>query len=367
VGRAYAAAAGQIVAGEELIFGANPLLAIAGGFEFVLNRGGLEGPPATGAPGEIIPYSVQAPVSMADQMAAFESGSVDPYPFGTESIYAPAQQIYPPGEPLPPFQFDPKPGGVPPSQPGFDVVPYEPVKPPAGNRPYEILPPVEPPGVGEGGWRFWNPGALLRIPGLIGLGALLWEGWPNELGSGELPPGTYPYGMGPPPDLVVKPELPAEVGGPYSDALPSLGDLQRSLEAGNAAEAQRAAQRAIQQASTPAVAPTTAARLWPWIGLGLGVAGLAGRSSSSSPVPQYSLGVADALTVGNVAAQSSGAPFPFGAGGWGTSTSTGECTPPKRGPRRKCLQRAPVKFSAGPKKGKAAGSKCLRFSARKSA
>jgi hypothetical protein len=42
-----------------------------------------------------------------------------------------------------------------------------------------------------------------------------------------------------------------------------------------------------------------------------------------------------------------------------------ECNCAPRGPRRKCLQRGPVKWSGGPRKGKAAGSKCIRFAARR--
>jgi len=38
-----------------------------------------------------------------------------------------------------------------------------------------------------------------------------------------------------------------------------------------------------------------------------------------------------------------------------------QCGP--RGPRRKCLERAPVRWAGGRRKGKAAGSKCLRFAA----
>lgn len=49
-------------------------------------------------------------------------------------------------------------------------------------------------------------------------------------------------------------------------------------------------------------------------------------------------------------------------GSWG---GTDYCTPKPRGPRRKCLERAPVKYSGGRRKGKAAGTKCLRWEARK--
>lgn len=49
----------------------------------------------------------------------------------------------------------------------------------------------------------------------------------------------------------------------------------------------------------------------------------------------------------------------FGAG------DVGYCQPRPRGPRRKCLQRAPVKWSGGPRKGKSAGTRCIRFGSRK--
>ena len=48
-----------------------------------------------------------------------------------------------------------------------------------------------------------------------------------------------------------------------------------------------------------------------------------------------------------------------------SSSSSGYCEPKPRGPRRKCLERAPVKYSGGRRKGKAAGTKCLRWEARK--
>lgn len=70
-----------------------------------------------------------------------------------------------------------------------------------------------------------------------------------------------------------------------------------------------------------------------------------GLSSGSQTTPQT--GVA-ALLVGGVQGASSG----------------GYCTPAPRGPKRKCLERAPVAWRAGRNKGKAAGSKCVRFAQR---
>lgn len=41
------------------------------------------------------------------------------------------------------------------------------------------------------------------------------------------------------------------------------------------------------------------------------------------------------------------------------------CEPRPRGPRRKCLERAPVAWRSGSRKGKSAGSKCLRYASRR--
>ena len=54
----------------------------------------------------------------------------------------------------------------------------------------------------------------------------------------------------------------------------------------------------------------------------------------------------------------------FALGGF--SGSGAYCEPAPRGPRRKCLERAPVSWRAGRNKGKNAGTKCLRYAARKS-
>ena len=55
----------------------------------------------------------------------------------------------------------------------------------------------------------------------------------------------------------------------------------------------------------------------------------------------------------------------FNAGFVGSAGTTG-CTCKPRGPRRKCLQRAPVRWSGGPRKGRAAGTRCIRYATRKS-
>jgi hypothetical protein len=54
----------------------------------------------------------------------------------------------------------------------------------------------------------------------------------------------------------------------------------------------------------------------------------------------------------------------FALGGYGASVGDCGCGP--RGPRRKCLERAPVAWRSGRNKGKAAGSKCVRYAQRAS-
>ena len=106
---------------------------------------------------------------------------------------------------------------------------------------------------------------------------------------------------------------------------------------------------------------------WGKIGLGLGaifavnvIANRAGRSGGGSsfviPPPAITNTVAPAATQA-----------PLIVGGYAGGFSSGAyCEPRPRGPRRKCLERAPVAWRAGRNKGKAAGSKCLRYAQRKS-
>jgi hypothetical protein len=124
------------------------------------------------------------------------------------------------------------------------------------------------------------------------------------------------------------------------------------------------------QTVTPPSSP--ASRLPPWavpVGIGLGAFAVIGvlnrrRGGSSS-----------ATAVLNV-------PGPIGSGGplpspgvntgvsallvGGAQGGGGYCEPQPRGPRRKCLERAPVAWRAGRNKGKAAGSKCVRYAQRAS-
>ena len=56
--------------------------------------------------------------------------------------------------------------------------------------------------------------------------------------------------------------------------------------------------------------------------------------------------------------------FAVGSYGGSYGGSVGDCGCGPRGPRRKCLERAPVAWRSGRNKGKAAGSKCVRYAQR---
>lgn len=343
------------MAGEEFLVGANPLLAIASGFEFVLGRGGLEGPPATGDPNEIIPYSVQAPVELADQMLVLgEAGLM-------------AQTGPAPGEPFGPFVFDkPAPGTPAPVQ--TSPVPYQQPGLPAGNRPFEPLPPPTEPLTLPPPFPWQN---LFRIG--TGIGGLL---WPSEIGE-EWPPGTGPSI----PETVRFPPVPTQeqldrIADPYGITSEENARIMREAQAeADRYARQTGAQWPMPAAPAPAAQPATPTssrnRLWQWIAIGLGVGTLSSRSSRSSPtVDPLSSGaltsLESALRSSLIGSSSAVQVAPGGAGAWGTSTSSQYCEPKPRGPRRKCLQRAPVRFSGGPRKGKAAGTKCIRYAAARS-
>lgn len=56
----------------------------------------------------------------------------------------------------------------------------------------------------------------------------------------------------------------------------------------------------------------------------------------------------------------------FAVSGFGGAGSAAYCARTPRGPRRKCLERAPVAWRSGQRKGKAAGTKCIRYATRRS-
>ena len=57
---------------------------------------------------------------------------------------------------------------------------------------------------------------------------------------------------------------------------------------------------------------------------------------------------------------------PYSGSGFGSGYGNAYCASTPRGPRRKCLERAPVSWRSGTRKGKAAGTKCLRYAQRRS-
>jgi len=115
-------------------------------------------------------------------------------------------------------------------------------------------------------------------------------------------------------------------------------------------------------AAPPAPQPGTARRPIRF-GLGAGaiLAGLAiearaprGQPSFTSPPLPF------APEPAPLTAFSTGGAFYGGAGGGFVD----ECNCRPRGPRRKCLERAPVRYSGGRRKGQSAGTKCIRFASR---
>lgn len=106
---------------------------------------------------------------------------------------------------------------------------------------------------------------------------------------------------------------------------------------------------------------------WPVVGVLGGVVATAiirrqqgGGSPAGSPIASGpTIGLPPAPTVSPIQS-------PLLVGGYGGSFggSTAFCEPRARGPRRKCLERAPVAWRSGRNKGKAAGTKCVRRAAR---
>lgn len=145
--------------------------------------------------------------------------------------------------------------------------------------------------------------------------------------------------------------------------------------------------QAVQQAkqvSVPSSRSTTGrssrsrSRVFTFGGIGTAIllieASRRGRGSQTNPVISQTNPVTPTPIAPPIDTPSSPSPLtplqpsPIGFATYygGGFTGTNYCEPKPRGPRRKCLERAPVKFSGGRRKGKAAGTKCLRWEARKS-
>ena len=126
-----------------------------------------------------------------------------------------------------------------------------------------------------------------------------------------------------------------------------------------------AAPGAARGAVPPATAPAPSSGrpgLWAGVGAGIGLlALLQGRrrgSRSSLTLPLSPTGVSDPLTD----VVSSALPSqPVFLSGSELVDDPCNCAPRRRGKKRKCLAKAQLTWRSGPKKGKAAGSKCYRF------
>jgi len=251
-------------------------------------------------------------------------------------------------------------------------------EPPPPNRlpvPYEPPPQPGPFAFGIGG-----VGAILG-----GIIAGMWEGWPNALGqeTGPFPdrapsasprdetpeegPAPGPADVQGPPqgargDNPPFPDFPDFGGGPDQEPLPEDIALGPVPDMGPP-------QGARQPVPTPAPTQRTLPPwVWPVIG-SIGAISLsrAGRSRSSMTLPVNP--IVD-LTVLNEpllsSAQLAGpglGPMTLTGSAWDQSFSDDGCNcgPKKRGKKRKCLARAQLTWRSGPKKGKAAGSRCYRW------
>lgn len=271
----------------------------------------------------------------------------------------------------------------PPRFPGGEPMP-SPRVPPITNFPV----PYEPPG-SVGPFAYGGIGAILT-----GVIAAMWEGWPNaldpELGPydtrapraaprDETPAEGPEFGPpeqqqipGPYGDNPLPPPFPEFGGGPGQDALPEDIGLGPVPDMGPP-------QGARQPAPAPAPAqPSLPPWVWPVIG-GIGAIGLsrAGRSRSSMTLPSVSVlpspgATIDDLTelvaelraneLGGQSASTTYLPQTASGGVWDVQPDDGcNCGPKRSGKKRKCLARAQLSWRSGPKKGRAAGSRCYRF------
>lgn len=253
-----------------------------------------------------------------------------------------------------------------------------------------------------------TPEALARLPLTRGATPPGWEranrGIERDLRGINrpvdlLPTGQYPLGF--PTDVV----LPAEIAqrkklgieGAIEDALPP--GLRAAIKAmrnptpaarmttpqpanagppkpagyGSTAYGQIPNSTASPASSSPTTHNVTLPRpniQWGKIGIGLGaifavnlIASRAGRSSGpGTPAPVF---VTPTPGMTNTPAPSPVASILTG-NVLGGGSAGGYCETRPSGPRRRCLERAPVSWRGGRNKGKAAGTKCVRFAQRKS-
>lgn len=265
-------------------------------------------------------------------------------------------------------------------------------------------------------------GAPFSLGGVVGIG--IEAMFPSQLGSGELPPGPLPpifpgvlesnrryriernrareleriqreefhlprdsITLPPQRDRSVDPGAPPAERRGLLDRVLEMGGIPRSMDDIYRGIEERIRENARSGAGAPAPAPAPVPQVTvagaprgavprargPRIGLGIGAiaTGLVleriGRSGSrTGPEPGATFQPVE--TSAPVAPLPTTALTPFNTVSVGSAFAGGgaaDCNCAPRGPRRKCLQRAPVKWSGGPRRGKAAGSKCIRFAARR--
>lgn len=339
--------------------------------------------------GQAAEFGTSTGVQLLDNAIAaattFALGSATSFSFGGGGGISSGLESYQLSQVEPQVNFPP---------PGSDRI-YVPGTEPTSNPrlpvPYEPPPQPGPFAFGIGGI-----GAILG-----GVIAGMWEGWPNALGDDEwlgriprqgeqgpppetqvplpeeIPQGPLPETIyGPPgvgdPNQIYNPTFPQPYGGEGGLSGPEDSVFGPSPEMGPPQGARQ---------PTPAPAPTTSPGLPPWVwpligGLGAIQLGRAGRSRSSQTLPSVSvLPSPGGLTAADVAAiiepllssqqlSTTNTYFQTQAGGqgvWDTSSSSCDCSPRKSGKKRKCLARAQLSWRSGPKKGRAAGSRCYRF------
>lgn len=278
--------------------------------------------------------------------------------------------------------------------------------PPRGAPPPEVFPPQNrlpvpyEPVQNPGPWAFGIGGVGAILGGIIGamiesdipgIGTI--PGFPNALD-----PELGPYDTRAPsaaPDVIMSgpserdlEEGPIEPFGPDIMREPVPGQPGAPYDFGDVYERARKAmeEQLVKDMTTPAPVPPPAPApaptprelppwVWPLIG-GLGAIGIgrAGRSRSSQTLPSISVLPTPGLTAADVAGLiepllssnqlSSTSSFTQTSSGgvWDTSggTDTCNCTR-KTGKKRKCLAKAQLSWRSGPKKGRAAGTRCYRF------
>lgn len=344
----------------------------------------------------------------AEAVANAGSGGPGGGPGNAAPPYVPG--VITPDQPVPPV-IEP---GIPPKPPLEPPV----IEPPGSLRPSPPVPYQPPPADIPRGPSL-PPGGGVLFPGVIvpGLYGIFTEDWPvRGLGGGELNPYelypinpiTMPQPLPPVPPPVVFREIPpiypepVDTGGArrvterdlfppgmrdlppsgYYDLQPisvearrikgfDYGSVLQPFPAPPAAPGKSRRQR-VRQAGK-AIISGQLSNLWPFVGAITGLIGATRGSRSptvnvAAPMPLTPPVIAPEPTSPAPAPVTSPPPLVLVAGGSGfggtvATADTCDCSQckSKRKKPRKCLQKAPLRWAGGPKKGKAAGTRCVRF------